>query len=164
MSPVKTKLHPELRLRPPTIDDVPSSTESSSEDSSSVDGRHQKDKFTERTPGPARAHSVQRQTPMELPLSAQILILRELLVYKDKTIHAISRLDPELPLDEVHINACGQISLLHRFHIGRKSVSLTYALDPQSLLAPLRVCRAWNFLGCHFFYGENTFAFSSLGE
>lgn len=35
---------------------------------------------------------------------------------------------------------------------------------PNVLLAPLLVSRAWNFWGAHFFYSDNTFAFSSLGE
>jgi hypothetical protein len=57
-----------------------------------------------------------------------------------------------------------RIELLRRFHIGSSSVNLTMATKPQELLAALQVCKKWHVWGCHLFYGQNRFAFSSLGE
>jgi hypothetical protein len=74
-------------------------------------------------------------------------------------------LDPFFEPASPNRNCNGKISLLHRFHIGRQRVSLTFGtIHPQKLLAPLLVCKEWNMIGGSLFYGANTFAFSSIGE
>ncbi|RBR08663.1 hypothetical protein FVER53590_02162 [Fusarium verticillioides] len=65
-------------------------------------------------------------------------ILRYALVFDGNIIHAISRLDPFFEPASPNRNCNGKISLLHRFHIGRQRVSLTFGtIHPQKLLAPL---------------------------
>lgn len=102
-----------------------------------------------------------------LPLTAQFRILQELLYFNGQKIHVLSRLDPMLK-PSLNSGVLGDDpenpQLLHRFHVGDKPVSITKATLPKDLLAPLVVCKKWFFWGCHLFYGENTFAFSSLGE
>ncbi|KAF5669857.1 hypothetical protein FCIRC_9099 [Fusarium circinatum] len=67
-----------------------------------------------------------------------IKILRYALVFDGNIIHAISRLDPYFEPASPNRNCNGKISLLHRFHIGRQRVSLTFGtIHPQKLLAPL---------------------------
>ncbi|KAF4494187.1 hypothetical protein FAGAP_9668 [Fusarium agapanthi] len=67
-----------------------------------------------------------------------IKILRYALVFDGNIIHAISRLDPYFEPASPNRNCNGKISLLHRFHIGRQRVSLTFGtVHPQKLLAPL---------------------------
>ncbi|VUC37858.1 unnamed protein product [Clonostachys rosea] len=97
-----------------------------------------------------------------LPANVQLEVLRHLLVFKDSPVHAISRLDFYKEPRRPPRNCLGKISYLHRFHIGIRSVSLTFALNPQKVLAPLAVCKKWNTWGCYLFYGQNTFALSSL--
>ncbi|KAJ3520460.1 hypothetical protein NM208_g13699 [Fusarium decemcellulare] len=83
-------------------------------------------------------------------------IFRLVFVFDGKVVHAISRLDPHYEPSEVHRNCNEAISLLHRFHIGRKTVSLTFsAIKPQDLLAPLLVSKRWNYIGASIFYGAN---------
>lgn len=98
-----------------------------------------------------------------LPANVQIRILKHLLVQND-IVHAISRLDADEEPESLPVNCSGKTSLLHRFHVGESDVNLTYATKPQALLAPLLVSKLWNVFGTAMFYGENTFAFSSLGE
>lgn len=101
----------------------------------------------------------------DLPDDIQVKILRIVLVFDGEPVHAISRLDPFYESDSGHLNCNHQTSLLHRFHIGRDQVSLTFGtIHPQKLLAPLLVCRQWNLVGSILFYGANTFTFSSIGE
>ncbi|KAH7319713.1 hypothetical protein B0I35DRAFT_478038 [Stachybotrys elegans] len=156
-----TKLHPLLRLRAPygsdliTQDDWDNQSDTS--DDSSTSGEDSQDQM-ERVKAPF---------PWEkLPLEIQVKVLEIVLVFPDEVVHAISRLDPHISPteDQLAHNRDGTVCLLHRFHVGGRSVSLTYATNPQTLLAPLLVCRSWHFLGCHLFYGKNTFAFSSFGE
>ncbi|KAF5644299.1 uncharacterized protein FTJAE_2818 [Fusarium tjaetaba] len=65
-------------------------------------------------------------------------ILRHALIFDGDIIHAISRLDPYFEPASPNRNCNGKISLLHRFHIGRQRVSLTFGtIHPQKLLAPL---------------------------
>ncbi|KAG8426381.1 hypothetical protein J3459_008190 [Metarhizium acridum] len=103
----------------------------------------------------------------QLPLMAQFRVLQMLLCFYGKKVHVLTRLDPHrtpslssgvLGNDPEHPQP------LRRFHIGDSPVSLTYATLPKDLLAPLVTCKKWLFWGSHLFYGENTFAFSSLGE
>ncbi|KAH7175692.1 hypothetical protein EDB81DRAFT_770638 [Dactylonectria macrodidyma] len=86
------------------------------------------------------------------------------LVYEGEPVHAISRLDPYRIPREVPINSSGDQALMHRFHIGKRKVSLSFAANPQALLAPLLVSREWNYIGANLFYSQNKFCFSSLGE
>ncbi|CZR42198.1 uncharacterized protein FPRO_09500 [Fusarium proliferatum ET1] len=65
-------------------------------------------------------------------------ILRYALIFDGNIIHAISRLDPFFEPASPNRNCNGKISLMHRFHIGRQRVSLTFGtIHPQKLLAPL---------------------------
>ncbi|KAM0217215.1 hypothetical protein ACHAQD_000132 [Fusarium lateritium] len=74
----------------------------------------------------------------DLPDDIQVKILRIVLVFDGEPVHAVSRLDPYYEPDSDHLNCNQQTSLLHRFHIGREQVSLTFGtIHPQKLLAPL---------------------------
>lgn len=97
-----------------------------------------------------------------LPLKTQFKILQHLLCFYGKKIHVLSRLDPYQP--PALENSEEDPRLLYRFHIGDAPVNLTHATLPNALLAPLLVCKKLHFWGSYLFYGENTFAFSSLGE
>lgn len=97
----------------------------------------------------------------ELPANVQARVFELVLHHAGRLVHAISRLDPHHPIDSMPATST---RLPHRFHVGSSSVSIAFAPEPGSLLAPLLVCRRWAFLGVHAFYGLNTFAFSSLGE
>lgn len=100
----------------------------------------------------------------ELPPTVHLGILRHLLTF-EKPIHALSRMDPDVPFQRgSQPHDYGEVRLLHRFHIGSSSVNLTYSTKPQHLLSPLLVSKYWHFLGSTLFYGCNTFIFSSLGE
>jgi len=151
----RPKTHPDLRLRPPTdaeeergILERACTPKFDSEGSSSND---------EGETQPFRFQALSRKV--------QLKILCYALVFHGDAVHAISRLDPYYELDSLHRNCNGRTALLHRFHIGKERVSLTFgAIHPQWLLAPLLVCKDWNLIGSHLFYGANTFAFSSIGE
>ncbi|PNP84846.1 hypothetical protein FNYG_01940 [Fusarium nygamai] len=94
-----------------------------------------------------------------------IKVLQYVLVFDDEVVHAISRLDPYFEPKRVDRNCNNKVSLLHRFHIGRERVSLTFGtINPQELLAPLMVSKEWHLIGSSLFYGANKFAFSSIGE
>ncbi|XEV04093.1 hypothetical protein FSHL1_009380 [Fusarium sambucinum] len=72
-----------------------------------------------------------------LPKKLQLKIFRHVLVFDD-VVHAVSRLDPYYEPESLHRNCNGETTLLHRFHIGREPVSLTFGtIHPQRLLAPL---------------------------
>jgi hypothetical protein len=109
----------------------------------------------------------QAQLP-HLPPRVQLEILRHVLIF-DELIHVLSRLDQfERPqeMSDVALDRNGKPTFFSRFSIGDsgQSTSVKYAQDPNQLLSVLSVCHLWNELGCHIFYGLNTFAFSSLGE
>ncbi|KAG5953171.1 hypothetical protein E4U53_006548 [Claviceps sorghi] len=112
-------------------------------------------------------HVLQQFNFEGLAHTVQFKILQHALCFHKQTIHVLSRLDPHHPPD-VEGDAWQEddfsFSLLHRFHIGSRPVSLTNATLPNTLLAPLLVCKKFNFWGASIFYGENSFAFSSLGE
>ncbi|KAG6039392.1 hypothetical protein E4U41_002716 [Claviceps citrina] len=97
----------------------------------------------------------------------QFRILKHVLWFPGQRIHVLSRLDPYHPpaLESAVLEeGVPYFELLRRFHIGNEPVILTKATIPSDLLAPLLVCRKFNFWGAFIFYGENEFAFSSLGE
>ncbi|KAK7428340.1 hypothetical protein QQZ08_005097 [Neonectria magnoliae] len=73
----------------------------------------------------------------QLDFSLQLKILRLVLVHDGEMVHAISRLDPYHEPSQVPRNCAGKISLLHRFHVGTSRISVTFATDPQAMLAPL---------------------------
>lgn len=100
----------------------------------------------------------------QLPSSVLLRILGYVLVFPGKVVHAISRLDPFQSPPRVPTNSSGRVSLYHRFHVGAEKISVMGATKPSRLLASLLVNKRWHFLGSHVFYGENTFAFSSIGE
>ncbi|CAH0052963.1 unnamed protein product [Clonostachys solani] len=125
MSQILTFVHPRLKLRAPYPRD---------------------EQITPRTVGERFVFWAR------LPAGVQLEVLRHLLVFTDGPVHAISRLDPFKEPEELPRNCLGKISYLHRFHVGIRSVSLTYALDPHEVLAPLGVCKKWNTWGCYLFY------------
>jgi hypothetical protein len=141
-------VHPKLNPRAPNRGDIV-------EDRAAEKRFHEPVFLAGTTPSSSAFHN--------LPARVLVEILRHLLVF-NQPIHCISRLDHHVIPDSLPVNTSGQVCLLHRFHIGASSVSLTYATKPQRLLAPLRVCKKWCLLGCNIFYGSNTFLFSSLGE
>lgn len=117
---------------------------------------------TDQTPTPE-----QRHLPLnDLPPHLLARILGFALSYKGRLVHCISRLDPHKePVEPLPpMDKDKRSGLLHRFHVGGSSCSITFTTKPNNLLAPLLVSKAWLFLGVHAFYGQNTFAFSSLGE
>ncbi|CAH0052017.1 unnamed protein product [Clonostachys rhizophaga] len=120
MSQLLTFVHPRLKLRPP----CPRDEQSTPRD-------EQNTTRTEEEPFVSWVWA-------RLPAGVQLEVLRHLLVFTDGPIHAISRLDPYNEPPQPPRNCLGKISYLHRFHIGIRSVSLTYALNPQKVLAPLR--------------------------
>ncbi|KAM5510860.1 hypothetical protein FOXYSP1_10961 [Fusarium oxysporum f. sp. phaseoli] len=77
-----------------------------------------------------------------------IKALQYVLVFDDEVVHAISRLDPFFEPKRVDRNCNNKVSLLHRFHIGREKISLTFGtIHPQELLAPLMVSKEWHLIG-----------------
>ena len=151
----RPKTHPDLRLRPPTDAEVERGIlQRASTPNFGSEGSGSNDEGETR---PFRFQALSR--------AVQLKILCYALVFHGDTVHAISRLDPYYEPDSPHQNCNGRTALLHRFHVGKKPVSLTFGtIHPQWLLAPLLVCKNWNLLGSHLFYGANTFAFSSIGE
>ncbi|KAF0635738.1 hypothetical protein FPSE5266_04633 [Fusarium pseudograminearum] len=92
----------------------------------------------------------------DLPPKIQLKILRWVLVFEGEAVHPISRLDPYYEPGSMHRNCNRQTSLLHRFHVGRQPVSLTFGgIHPQRLLAPLLVCKKWNTMGSHGRFARN---------
>ncbi|KAI8721984.1 hypothetical protein NCS52_00341200 [Fusarium sp. LHS14.1] len=146
-----SKMHPGLKLRAP--DDEEEEEESS--DPGSVRGPP-----PNRPSPPSQSPSLggPRRSPFErLDIGVQIKIFSYLFVFERELVHAISRLDPYYEPTEVPRNCSGQVSLLHRFHVGEESVSLTFGtIKPQELLAPLLVSKHFNYLGASIFYGSNT--------
>lgn len=162
------KLHPGLKLRPPTgeeegedITTVPDDDDEGEQEESSTSSSDQRSSTAQPPPPGDFPHSAFERLPIEV----RIKIFSLLLVFEREPIHVISRLDPYYEPSEVPVNCSGKVALLHRFHVGEESVSLTFgAIKPQVLLAPLLVCKHFNYLGASLFYGCNTFAFSSIGE
>ncbi|KAG5923207.1 hypothetical protein E4U42_005023 [Claviceps africana] len=112
-------------------------------------------------------HVLQQFNFEGLSHTVQFKTLQHALCFHKERVHVLSRLDPYHPPD-IEDDAWEEddfsISLLHRFHIGSEPVNLTNAILPNTLLAPLLVCKKFHFWGASIFYGENRFAFSSLGE
>jgi hypothetical protein len=153
-------VHPYLRLRPPRDSEIEAAALEPAP-TPPPDGRCD-ESCRELTEQPAA-----ESFPFDdLPLRIQLMIFEKLLVFPGQLVHVLSRLDPFCPpQDRTDLEGSdGRLRLLQRFHIGRKSCSLTYAIKPQELLAPLLVCQKWCYIGTHVFMGRNTFAFSSLGE
>lgn len=165
-----SKMHPGLKLRAPDDQEEEEGIMAISDD----EEEESTDPGSVRGPPPNRpsppdqspALGGPRQPSLErLPIKLQIKIFSYLFVFERELVHAISRLDPYYEPTEVPRNCSGRVSLLHRFHVGQESVSLTFgAIKPQELLAPLLVSKHFNYLGASLFYGSNTFAFSSIGE
>ncbi|KAG5971807.1 hypothetical protein E4U55_001067 [Claviceps digitariae] len=112
-------------------------------------------------------HVLQRFDFERLSLTVQFKILQHVLCFDNQRVHVLSRLDPYHPPDvedDAEEDDDFSPSLLHRFHVGNEPVSLTNGTMPNVLLAPLLVCKKFHFWGASIFYGENRFAFSSLGE
>ncbi|RDA85734.1 hypothetical protein CP532_5940, partial [Ophiocordyceps camponoti-leonardi (nom. inval.)] len=95
-----------------------------------------------------------------LPLEIQAKVLFHCFSFS-KTIHAVSRLPISEPdMSDIPRNKARKLIYFRRFHFGTEND----CHRPDKLLAPLLVNKNWHFWGCHYFYGNNTFAFSSLGE
>ncbi|KOS17411.1 hypothetical protein ESCO_006483 [Escovopsis weberi] len=135
MSPILEKVHPDLIMRAPSPDSDP--TEASGEHAIS-------DVAAQIFETPA------------LPLSVVLRILKHCLVFENQVIHAVSRLDPHQPPAQVPFNRLQKECFHHRLVVGQAGVSIVAAANPNRMLAPLLVCRAWHLLGSHLFYGENT--------
>lgn len=155
------KVHPDLTLRMPSVADL----------ASRAQGAIERKKRNAITTAPTDTHTSTGSISAngaawsnELPIGVLIRILKYMLLFKGLPVHAISRLDPFYIPHAVPVTPGGRPTYLRKFHIGTASVSLTYAPGPSILLAPLLVCRRWHYVGSTIFYGENTFAFSSLGE
>ncbi|KAM0265642.1 hypothetical protein ACHAQJ_000076 [Trichoderma viride] len=112
-SPVSTKLHPDLRLRRPTEQEL------------------QADLLQTRVQLPEMSRS------FNIPADLQFQILRHLFNFKGSVVHAISRLDPYVPAEEVPLNRFQKPCFLHRLHVGRSPVNITFASDPNVFLSPL---------------------------
>ena len=151
MSPVLTKTHPDLGLRSPHNSELQQDI---------VGPLHSGNTDVEWVHVASNGFALFDALPA--PIFAAIL--EHVLVFDGQSIHAISRLDPHNEPDQVPQNVNGRDSLLHRFHVGRRKANVTFATNPQVMLAPLRVNKTWCFVGVNLFYGKNTFAFSSLGE
>ncbi|OAA42380.1 hypothetical protein BBO_05043 [Beauveria brongniartii RCEF 3172] len=157
-----TYLHPGLKLREP-----------SEADKNRCDAWNKwMDKFHEAMrERQARGPATGRNLISQLPVQILGRILRSLLVFDGRPVHVISRLDPYQEPDpglhnrdesvQTDRNGAG-LQLLNRFHIGNESLSLACARPPQVLLAPLSVCKQWNYIGGNLFYSLNHFCFSSL--
>ncbi|UPK91914.1 hypothetical protein LCI18_002849 [Fusarium solani-melongenae] len=139
-----SKMHPDLKLRAPDEEEeeeegivaISDDEEEESPDLGSVRGP------LPNLPSPlGQSPSLggPRQSSLErLPIKLQIKIFSYLFVFERELVHAISRLDPYYEPTEVPRNCNDRVSLLHRFHVGQESVSLTFgAIKPQELLAPL---------------------------
>ncbi|KAH7630199.1 hypothetical protein B0T09DRAFT_357786 [Sordaria sp. MPI-SDFR-AT-0083] len=101
-----------------------------------------------------------------LPAEVQARIFKIWPFKKGKLVHAISRLDPFVPLKEFPEEAAlSRRSGLKRFFFFERKCSITHSGQaPNDLLRMLLVSRRFYFIGIHAFCGLNTFAFSSLGE
>lgn len=155
------KLHPDLTLRMATTIEQANHAQSAIEQRA----RHAIPVQTigpDNNTGPALGNN--RAWSNKLPMSALVCILKYHLLFKGQSVHAISRLDPFYKPHRVPRTRRGSPTYLQKFHIGIDPVSLTFAPRASILLAPLLVCRRWHYVGSTIFYGENTFAFSSLGE
>lgn len=146
-------LHPHLKLR----EGLPRVADQSS-DKADTD-RRLTEGDTEKTPSPPG------QSPFEqLPPQLKLKILALTLVSPNKVVHAISRLDP-FTARPTCTDCTGRTPVLfHRFHIGRRAVSVNSAIEPNAHLAILLVTKEFHYIGSELFYGGNNFAFSSLGE
>ncbi|KAM0439965.1 hypothetical protein ACHAPT_001065 [Fusarium lateritium] len=152
------KTHPDLKLRPPECDEEEDEEEMVTIPEEALDERpglsldHRSS--PERPPSPVDA---QPSLFERMELKLQIKVLSYLLIFNKELVHVISRLDPYHQPSQLHRNCRGKVALLHRFHVGSESVSLTFgALHPQKLLAPLLVSKHFNYLGASLFYGANT--------
>lgn len=171
-----TRLHPLLRLRPPSDAEnkravQPELNSTPSESKNAEDNETQRDQgcFDHVAEG---GHTVGGQNPIScLPLDILGRILQHILVFDGQLVHAISRLDPYQEAEpsaattaSTSASDINAIQLLRRFHIGTRRFNLTHAPHPSQVLAPLLVCKKWNYIGCNLFYSLNRFCFSSLGE
>ncbi|PTB61948.1 hypothetical protein BBK36DRAFT_1189792 [Trichoderma citrinoviride] len=96
-SPLVSKIHPDLRLRGPTSEELQNDL-------------LQKDAAPLRTMPEA----------FRVPADIQFRILKHFFHFKGKVVHAISRLDPNHAEDSAPLNRDGKPSFHHRLHVGRK--------------------------------------------
>ncbi|KAH8713918.1 hypothetical protein HC256_007036 [Beauveria bassiana] len=150
-----TYLHPGLKLRGPSEADL-EQYHAWNEWMAKFQAQRQASKAQRQARQPATGLDLNTRFPV------QVLgrILRNLLVFDGQPIHVVSRLDPHYEPGPGLVN--GSLRLLNRFHIGNASFSLTCEMPPQVLLAPLSVCKQWNYIGSNLFYSLNHFCFSSL--
>ncbi|OLN95996.1 hypothetical protein CCHL11_07101 [Colletotrichum chlorophyti] len=183
MSPILENIHPSLRIRAPTAEEVhtdisnniPSDNENSDDEIEDDNGaRSDLDGpgalFVQDDENKQQAEADQQQPALahfpfdRLATSVQANVIKFVLFHENHLVHCISRLDPHVPPEEPAQSTIRRSGLLHRFHLSGQSCNITYALKPNKHLALLLTCKKWYYLGVHAFYGLNTFAFSSLGE
>ncbi|GKT70987.1 hypothetical protein ColTof4_03410 [Colletotrichum tofieldiae] len=186
MSTRRENVHPSLRLRAPTANELQADAldgllvdDAGDGPESDPESENEKAAGAERDGPEALFVQDEEQTEVEqpqiqsvlsnfpfalLPASIQANIIKWTFIQENKLIHCISRLDPYRPPEEPTQTDLHRSGLPHRFHLSGRSCSVTYAIKPNEHLALLPVCKQWYYLGIHAFYGLNTFAFSSLGE
>ncbi|EHK23689.1 uncharacterized protein TRIVIDRAFT_63893 [Trichoderma virens Gv29-8] len=127
-SPVLKKIHPDLNLRKPTRAELQADLlRREMPRSSNIPA--------DNTPG---SDMLRSDTPRkQIPGDIQFKILRCLLEFQGKVVHAISRLDPYHPASAVPMNRYQRPSFFHRLHVGRAPVNITFAPNPNVFLAPL---------------------------
>lgn len=155
------KLHPDLNLRAPTT------AEKACQAQRTIARRNRNSAATATKVKPVTMGLIPGNNAAwfnDLPIGILIRILKCVLLFRDVPIHVISRLDPFYQPHTVPSTASGSPTYIRKFHIGTDPVSLSFAPRASILLAPLLVCRRWHYVGSTIFYGDNTFAFSSLGE
>lgn len=166
-------VHPYLILRGPRDDEVPDSVEADEEEEEepgSEDAGNDRRRRSAEDPDSPVFHHSEAPSPQGIfrgrTYDGLRVFFEWLLVFPGEPVHVLTRLDPFLEpqtreeLEDRH----GRFQLLRRLHIGKQSCSLTYAIKPSELLAPLLVSKQWAYLGIHLFYGKNTFCFSSFSE
>ncbi|KAK1834145.1 hypothetical protein QBC39DRAFT_252920, partial [Podospora conica] len=110
-----------------------------------------------------------------LPASIKVLIFKNWLFKEGKLVHCFSRLDgfqaPATFPSAAELLIRGSNPRQYRsglptgFYWGDRECSITNdCKKPCDILRLLLVCKEFNFIGAHIFFGLNTFAFSSLGE
>ncbi|KAL7951644.1 hypothetical protein V8C42DRAFT_356814 [Trichoderma barbatum] len=126
-SPLLAKIHPELRLRKPTEQELQAGLLQT--------GAPQLQKTLPifNIPEPETLNEGGKLSALRV----QLQILRCLLNFQGNVVHAISRLDPHHQADEVPLNGHQRPSFLHRLHVGRSPVSITFSPHPDVFLAPL---------------------------
>lgn len=158
-------VHPNLRLRGPTSEEIEADFSGLLDGKPNTISENQEEELFVPNEPQSQPNSSRSFPFDQLPDHIQANILRFVFVLENKLIHCLSRLDHFIPPTEpIGLDHASRSGLPHRFHLSGVSCNVTYAIRPNDHLALLLVCKKWYFIGVHAFYGLNTFAFSSLGE